>query len=215
MSRSANTVNTLIHLYRAEVGRLTAYRTRLDTTTNWAISSSALVSTLAFGAAEMSHAALLFLLFLNYFFLHLEARRFRHYETSRYRAHLFEQLLLPEVTGDTLEEEQERELHASLQKLPPAVSRLGAIAWRLRRTYLWIYSGVVLAWVAKLNVSGVPTLDPLELARRADVGSFPGWAIGCAVLVSYVWLLGLALFAARLYPLGDDEVRELVSNVPD
>ena len=51
-SLSATAANALIHLYRGELGRLTAYRARLDTTTSWAISASALVTTLAFGAAS-------------------------------------------------------------------------------------------------------------------------------------------------------------------
>ena len=34
-SYTTNTANALIHLYRAEVGKMTAYRQRLDMTTNW------------------------------------------------------------------------------------------------------------------------------------------------------------------------------------
>ena len=34
VSYSGNQANALIHLYRAEVGKMTAYRQRLDMTTN-------------------------------------------------------------------------------------------------------------------------------------------------------------------------------------
>src|SRR5881392_2313203 len=91
--------NALIHLYRAEVGRLTAYRQRLDTTTSWAISATALVVTISFGSAGLSHASFVFLMFLVYFFLHLEARRFRYYEKSRYRVQVLERFFFPEVLG--------------------------------------------------------------------------------------------------------------------
>src|SRR5690348_2445656 len=78
-------LNALVHFYRAEVGRMTSYRQRLDTTTNWAITSSALVTTFSLGNASIPHAAFLFLMFVDAFFLVVEARRFRVYEAARYR----------------------------------------------------------------------------------------------------------------------------------
>src|SRR5438477_5310438 len=81
----AGALNAIVHLYRAEVGRMTAYRQRLDTTTNWAITSSALVTTFSLGNPTIPHAAFLFLMFVNGFFLIVEARRFRVYEAARYR----------------------------------------------------------------------------------------------------------------------------------
>src|SRR5215212_2285673 len=67
-------LNALIHLYRAEVGRMTTYRQRLDTTTNWSITSSALVATFSLGNAAIPHEAFLFLMVINVFFLMVEAR---------------------------------------------------------------------------------------------------------------------------------------------
>src|ERR687888_2399475 len=89
-SLSSGVLNALVHLYRAEVGRMTAYRARLDITTNWAITTSALVTTFALSSGDRTHAVLLFLMFLDYFFLHLEARRFSAYEGSRRRVRLLE-----------------------------------------------------------------------------------------------------------------------------
>src|ERR1051326_628143 len=96
---SATTLTALVHLYRAEVGRMTAYRQRLDTTTNWAITSSALVTTFSLGNDSIPHAAFLFLMFVNGFFLITEARRFRVYEASRYRVLVMEHYFYPEVLG--------------------------------------------------------------------------------------------------------------------
>src|SRR5438128_8205950 len=89
-TRSTNAITALVHLHRAEVGRLTTYRVRLDTTTSWAVTSSALVTTFALGNPQIPHAAFLFLVAVVYFFLQLEARRFRAYEASRHRVHLLE-----------------------------------------------------------------------------------------------------------------------------
>jgi uncharacterized membrane protein len=66
--RSTNAVTALIHLHRAEVG-LTTYRVRLDTTTSWAVTSSALVTTFALGNPQIPHVAFLFLASVILFFL--------------------------------------------------------------------------------------------------------------------------------------------------
>src|SRR4051794_27503699 len=100
---SATALNALAHLYRAEVGRMTAYRQRLDTTTNWAITSSALVTTFSLGNPTIPHEAFLFLMFVNGFFLVVEARRFRVYEAARYRVLLMERYFYPEVLGEKSE----------------------------------------------------------------------------------------------------------------
>src|SRR5438105_12524069 len=98
---STSTLNALVHLYRAEVGRMTSYRQRLDTTTNWAITSSALVTTFSLGNATIPHEAFLFLMFVNVFFLVVEARRFRVYEAARYRVLLMERYAYPEILGES------------------------------------------------------------------------------------------------------------------
>ena len=62
VARSSNADNALIHLYRAEASGMTSSRQRLDTTTSWAITSSALVTTFSLGNTQISHAAILFLI---------------------------------------------------------------------------------------------------------------------------------------------------------
>ena len=50
---------TLAHIYRAEVARSTEWRTRLDTTTNWAITVAAAVVSFSFSAPASPHPTLL------------------------------------------------------------------------------------------------------------------------------------------------------------
>jgi len=45
---------------------------------------------------------------------------------------------------------------------------LGALGWRLRRNYLWIYLAVLVVWVAKLRITGDPNGS---LISDATVGS--------------------------------------------
>src|SRR5690348_689082 len=168
---SSTTLTALVHLYRAEVGRMTAYRQRLDTTTNWAITSSALVTTFSLGNATIPHEAFLFLMFVNGFFLYTEARRFRVYEATRYRVLLMEHYFYPEVMGVPTEPDWQPALVEALRtpySYPP-VSFLAAIGWRLRRNYLWIYVAVLLTWIAKLEIASSD-----DLLSAAAIGRVPG-----------------------------------------
>lgn len=213
--RTANAVNALIHLYRAEMGRLTSYRTRLDTTTSWAVTSSALVTTFALGNERIPHAAFLFLMFVNYFFLQLEARRFRAYEASRHKVHLLERYFYPEVLGYAVDPVWTDQLVDALRRPGQTVNRLGALGWRLRRNYIWIYAAVLVTWLGKLYLFGEPSLRPRTLIERAAVGSIPGGLVTAAVAGFYVFLFTVAIGARRNYPLGDDEARHLMEEVTE
>jgi uncharacterized membrane protein len=213
--RSANAVNALIHLYRAEMGRLTAYRARLDTTTSWAVTSSALVTTFALGNERIPHAAFLFLMFVNFFFLQLEARRFRAYEASRHKVHLLERYFYPEVLGYAVDPGWTDQLVEALRQPGRTVNRLGALGWRLRRNYVWIYAAVVVTWAGKLYLTGEPTLRLRALVARAAIGSIPGGLVAAAVGVFYAFLIVVAVGARRIYPLGDDEARHLMEEVTE
>src|SRR3954462_4604828 len=112
---SATALNALAHLYRAEVGRMTTYRQRLDTTTNWSITSSALVTTFSLGNPAIPHEAFLFLMVINVSFLMVEARRFRVYEAARYRVLLLEHYFYPEVLGESSPRDWRRALLEALR----------------------------------------------------------------------------------------------------
>ncbi len=195
---------------------MTAYRARLDTTTSWAVSSSALVSTFAFGPSEASHAVFLLLMFVNFFFLQLEARRFRAYEAARYRVLLLEQGFYTNMLGDTDDKAWVAKLLDTLHRPTPTVSWWGAIAWRLRRTYVWIYSVVLLAWLVKLDLNAGSSGDLVGIVDHARVGSIPGIVACVAVLVFYAWVLYLALRAHRTFPLATPtETDMLLMEDPD
>jgi uncharacterized membrane protein len=210
----AGALNALVHLYRAEVGRMTAYRQRLDTTTNWAITSSALVTTFALGNNTIPHAAFLFLMFIDVFFLVVEARRFRVYEAARFRVLLLERYFYPVVLGETIVADWRRHLIDSL-RTPysyPQVGLLGAIGWRLRRNYLWIYLAVLLTWIAKLEIVGGMNAD---LLREAGIGALPGIVVWLGVGLSYLALAAIGLLAKRTYPMGTEAARAVLSSEPD
>jgi uncharacterized membrane protein len=51
---SANMVNSIINLYRAEVQTMTQYRMRLDTSTNWGVSLTAALTALGIGSQQLT-----------------------------------------------------------------------------------------------------------------------------------------------------------------
>jgi uncharacterized membrane protein len=211
---SVGGLTAVVHLYRAEVGRMTSYRQRLDTTTNWSITSSALVTTFSLGNPTIPHAAFLFLMFINVFFLIVEARRFRVYEAARYRVLLLERYFYPEVLGDSSPRDWRPALIEALRtpySYPP-VGLLGSVGWRLRRNYLWIYAAVLLTWVAKLEIAGGGAAD---LIVSANIGRVPGGIIWALVVATYVVLIGVAMLAKRSYPMGSEAAQAVLRQEPD
>jgi uncharacterized membrane protein len=213
--RSANAVTAIIHLHRAEVARLTTYRVRLDTTTSWAVTSSALVTTFALANPQIPHVAFLFLGFIVFFFLSLEARRFRAYEASRHRVHLIERSFYREILGGQVDPKWTDQLLEAVEQPGITVNRLGALGWRLRRNYLWILSAILVTWLGKLYLTGESPQSLADLVARAAIGSIPGWLVMAVVLVCYLALLAIAIGARRIYPLGDDEARQLMERVAE
>lgn len=200
---STNTANALIHLYRAEVGKMTAYRQRLDMTTNWSVVTTAGLASFALGDPNNSHATFLFAMFMNYFFLRLEARRFRTFEIAHHRVRIMERFFYPAMLGDRVDAGWHQLLLAELGKPRSPMSRADALGWRLNRNYLWIYAAVLFAWLAKLDLAQPKgwVLEFPDALTLADIGNFPGWLVFLGVGLFYGYLIVLAVRAARTYPL--------------
>ena len=215
MPRSPNAVTAIIHLHRAEVARLTTYRVRLDTTTSWAVTSSALVTTFALANPQIPHVAFLFLGFIVFYFLSLEARRFRAYEASRHRVHLIERSFYREVLGGQVDPKWTDQLLEAVEQPGITVNRLGALGWRLRRNYLWIITAVLVTWLGKLYLTGEsPQFTGGPGGARGDRRH--SWLAGhgrCGGVLPGA--AGDRYCARRIYPLGDDEARQLMEHVSE
>ena len=83
-------VTQMAHLYRGEVARSNIWRIRLDSTTNWAVVTTAAVLTFTFSAVTNPHIVILMSLVLVWLFLVIESRRYRYYELSALRLRLIE-----------------------------------------------------------------------------------------------------------------------------
>ena len=84
-------INALVHLYRGELGEATAWRSRIDTTSHWAIVLSATALSFVFSDKTIERHVLIPIISLFCtFLLVMEARRYRFFDIWRSRARMIE-----------------------------------------------------------------------------------------------------------------------------
>jgi uncharacterized membrane protein len=177
--------NAVVHLYRGELGRLTAYRLRLDTTSNWAVGSTAASITFALGSREIPHYVFFVPVLMGGLFLWLEAMRFRIFVISQQRVRLIERgFYVPLLSGDRAPDWRAA-LAATLLWPKPLVSYREAFAARLRRVYLWLFGTTFLAWLVKLRLLGG--------TEKASVLGLPGGVVVIVISLMFLPALYVAL----------------------
>jgi uncharacterized membrane protein len=82
--------NSLIHLYRGELGRQISYRQRLDTSTQYAVTIASTLTVLSFAYSAVPSTVHLLIAFFVCVFLVLESRRYLYYQVVRYRVRQLE-----------------------------------------------------------------------------------------------------------------------------
>ncbi|MCA9717359.1 MAG: DUF2270 domain-containing protein [Myxococcales bacterium] len=186
--------NTLIHLYRGELGRMTTYRVRLDTTSNWALGASIAITTFALGHQSVPHVLIALPVVLTLVFALLEARRMQDLELIRYRVRLLEQGFFATSLGCPEPTSWVEHLGESLTSPRSPLGLLDALIVRIRRNYIWLFTTLYAAWWLKLSLSGAPVLD------AARVGLAPGWLVIAIASAALIVVIGLAARARPLLP---------------
>ncbi|MDQ2855732.1 MAG: DUF2270 domain-containing protein [Acidobacteriota bacterium] len=198
----------MVHFYRGEVQRSNTWRTRLDTTTYWAVLTAADTLSFAFGSASNPHFVIPINSVLVTIFLLMEARRYRYYEiwSSRVRVletGYFAQLLAPESVAP--EEVWAKHLAADLITPHFTISEWEAVGRRLRRNYLWIFALLAMCWNLKVYLHPLPARDFASFIDRAQVGLIPGWVV---FVVGFVFNSAMLIFA-----IGTIRLREATGEV--
>jgi uncharacterized membrane protein len=143
----------MVHLYRGEMQRMTAWRTRLDTTTNWAILLTTGLTTFTLGQPGIPHYILLLVLALETICLYIEGRRYQDFHASRCRVRLLERGYFAAMVGrpEAVEEEGFRDtLLEDLRRPRRTIGLLLACRVRLRRNYLLLLYFVTAVWLTKV-----------------------------------------------------------------
>jgi uncharacterized membrane protein len=84
-------INAMVHLYRGQLGDATAWRSRIDTISYWAVVLSATALSFVFSDSSSDrHVIIPIITLFCTFLLLMEARRYRFYDIWRSRARLIE-----------------------------------------------------------------------------------------------------------------------------
>lgn len=212
-TNSAEATNAMIHYYRAEMGRMNAWRARLDLTSNWAITVVAALLSLSLSTPSAHHGLVLFAMLIVLLLLCVEARRYRFYDVYRMRVRQFERHYFGQLFGPETEGGVEPWLLMLAQDLRHPRFRIAfqrALRRRLRRNYIWMFLILLCAWLVKLaspDLQDGAALDPerpLDLViAHAAIGPVPGWLVLALVLAFYG---GLAVASLKGRDRGGDEV---------
>jgi uncharacterized membrane protein len=174
---NAAEITALSHLYRGELYRSTAWRIRLDATTNWAVAATGLALSVAFSGPTASPLPLALVGLLVAVFLIIEARRYRFFDFWRIRAHVFEvNFFGPILRGHGAQTDNGWNELLYRDYAHPAlhITFLEALGRRMRRNYGWIFTIQVACYAGKLLIHPYPINSIQEIWERAAIGPIPG-----------------------------------------
>jgi len=201
----------MVHFYRGEIQRSNVWRTRLDTTTNWAVLTTGATLSFAFSSAENPHFVIPINTLLVATFMFMEARRFRYYEVWAHRVRVLETgYFAPMLSQRSIPPDKEWADHISGDLLSPHfnISQWEAIGRRLRAIYLWVFILLGLSWTLKVYLHPFPTEDLKEFVHRARVGLAPGWlVITCGAIFNFAMFF--IAFSTRALRQSSSEVLPL------
>jgi uncharacterized membrane protein len=189
-------IAALVHLYRGEMHRALTWRTRLDTTTNWAVLITGTNLSFMFSAESHTHVIGILGMVLVYFMLGFEARRFRFFDVWRARVRKIEEnFYVPILRRDLDSPIQNWGFVVAEDLLTPRfkISALMAVKARLKTNYLPIFTVLLAAWASKLLMHPSPAFDWETVYGRMHVGLVPSWFVLGAVAGLHAWLLGILL----------------------
>ncbi len=191
----------LAHLYRGEVYRSTAWRTRLDHTTNWAVVTTGLALSLTFATADASPLPLILLGFLVSVFLVFEARRYRYFNVWRARCRLIEtDVYVPMLRGESVKMDGKWNTLLADDYAKPHfhISFTRSIGRRLRKNYAYILAVQGIAYCGKLAIHPTNVASIAEFIDRASVGPLPGWSVLLAGIIFHGAWVAIALTTLQI-----------------
>ncbi len=190
-------ITALAHFYRAEMYRSMVWRTRLDTTTNWAIISTLAILTTSLNNPVYATEALLLGMFVNVIFLVIEARRFRFFDVWRARVRMMEENFYGGILRrDQTSTDKDWGCQVADDLLCPRfhLTRIQAFRARLMRNFRFIFVLFLLAWIGhRLTPAG-----PEKFLSGLHV--FPHWLPDLLVGLLYASLILIAIFTPKAPP---------------
>jgi len=183
-------ITAMAHLYRGELQRSLSWRLRLDTTTNWAVVTTAGILTFAFNNPHYASQTLLAGMYATLMFLVLEAQRFRFFDVFHARLRLVEENFYGPLLRRDLESPRSDwgtcvaddlrtpHFHLSLRQ---------AIRARLARVYRPLFMAQIVGWCLVVALQRRSVGD--NWFEILQIGVVPGWVPAVMVLGLFVFLL--------------------------
>lgn len=190
------------HFYRGELGRIMAWRARLDNTTNWAITSTSTIFTVAFSFKEVPHIIFFFNIAIVWMMIWIEARRYRFYDAFRARVRMLEaHFLVPIVSQNTslLQGEWQRLVCEDLLLPSFKISKFEAVGRRLKRNYGFIFVIILVAWVTKIFLHAEKAItSPGTFYDALRIGkSIPSWLVAGLFVGTFVLVIGIIVYIGK------------------
>ena len=211
---SAAEIGALAHLYRGEVYRSTVWRTRLDSSTNWAVVTTGIALSATYSRADASPLPMVLVGLLVTVFLVFEARRYRYFNVWRARARLLEtDFYAPMLRGEGVSLDAGWTTLLAHDYIAPRyhISFARAVGRRLRRTYGWIFVIQAIAYYGKLAIHPVALSTFAELWDRAAIGPIPGTIVVAAGVLFHGGWAAFALITYRIEIASRRERKSLIA----
>jgi uncharacterized membrane protein len=211
---SAAEIGALAHLYRGEVYRSTVWRTRLDSSTNWAVVTTGIALSATYSSAEASPLPMVLVGLLVSVFLLFEARRYRYFNVWRARARLMEtDFYAPMLRGEGVRLDSGWTTLLAHDYVAPRyhISFARAVGRRLRRTYGWIFVIQAIAYYGKLAIHPVALSSLTELWDRAAIGPIPGTLVVAAGVLFHGGWAAFAFVTYRIEVAARRERKSLIA----
>jgi len=192
-------VTAMSHFYRGEISRIMAWRARLDPTTNWAITTTSTIFTVAFSIERVPHIIFFFNLAVVWVMLWIEARRYRFYDAFRARVRMLEaHFLVPLVAQNTslLQGDWQKLVCEDLLIPSFKISAFEAVGRRLKRNYVFIFLIILVAWVTKIFLHATPKITSLlSFYNALQVGtSIPSWFVAFVFIATFLSIIGITIY---------------------
>lgn len=193
------------HFYRGEVDRMTAWRTRLDQTTNWAVVLMAAILTFAFSSPDNPHYVLLIGVLGVVAFLVIESQRYQEYDAWRTRVRIVQRYLLAGTFSPTEvpDDDWRDRLGADLREPELHYRRWQSLGHRLKRVYFFLLTVLLAAWISRVTVFEAGE----SWQQTAAIGGIPGPVVMAVVAVGYLvagLLAGISVLESRRREFNDE-----------
>jgi len=199
--------SAMAHLYRGEIHRMKLWRERLDRTTNWAVIVMGAILTWAFSSEGNPHYIILIGMATVGVFLTIEARRYRAYDIWRSRVRTMQENAFAHALDPSIEVPDVTwrvKLSRDYRTPTIAITAEEAIAHRLRRVYLPLFTVLVLAWAIRISEFSLQTWP-----TSAAIGSIPGLAVSATVAGAFLLLVIVAARPRTWHGFGELRTEDL------